>query len=282
MAIHEYTLDQLDHSPKNVRTTRTKEAIEEMVSSIKSHGLLQSLVVHPLASGKLGVAIGGTRLEALRLLDKRKDIPGDFIIPADLRASDDPSLSEASLAENVMRSQMHPADEYAAFAALVADGHGPESIGGRFGKTARYVQQRMKLAAVNPKLMKMFRAGELNLDQMMAFSVSDDQKKQAKVWAELPEWAKRRGEGAEIRNALTDQHIETDSKLAKFVGVEAAQSCATYSTPTRTRAGSPIPLYSTGSLPRRWKWRRSRCAAMAGNGSRSCPNSPTTFTTMGA
>jgi ParB family transcriptional regulator, chromosome partitioning protein len=109
---------------------------------------------------------------------------------------------------------MHPVDEFEAYKKLAGDKHGPEEIAARMGTTARH-------ARVNPKLIALVRKGEMTMDQLEAFTVSDDQKKQAKVWAELPEWAKRRGEGAEIRNALTDHHIETDSKLVKFVGLDA-------------------------------------------------------------
>ncbi len=220
MAIQEFSLDQLDQSPKNVRTTRTIAAIEEMAASLKAHGLLQSLVVHPMDGGKFGVAIGRTRLEGLRLLFKRDRLPADFIITADVRGADDPSLQEASLAENIVRTAMHPADQFDAFKKLVDEGRGPEDIAARFGTSPAVVERRLKLARVSPKLIKAYRADEMTLDQLMAFTIVDDHKQQEKVWKELPEWVKERGSDQPIRDQLTEAHISASSKLARFVGID--------------------------------------------------------------
>src|ERR1700733_627132 len=141
--IQNIALRHLTLSPLNVRKIRTKEAIADMAASILAQGLLQNLHVHTQASGGYGVVIGGTRLEAMKLLLKEKKITEDFQVACDVHAENDPKLAELSLSENVMRSQMHPADEFDAFSKLVGEGRGPDEIGARFGKTARYVQQRM-------------------------------------------------------------------------------------------------------------------------------------------
>lgn len=218
--IQNISLRHLVLSPLNVRKTRTKENIEQMAASILSQGLLQNLRVHTQEEGSYGVVIGGTRLAALQLLLKQKKITEDYQVPCDVRPSEDPSLVESSLAENVIRTSMHPADEFDAYKGLADEGQGPETIAARFGQTATYVKQRLKLAAVSPKLLKIFRAGDMNLDQVMAFTISDDHKVQERVWKDLPEWARQRGDGEAIRNALTNQHIEADSKLAVFIGID--------------------------------------------------------------
>ena len=58
----------------------------------------------------------------------------------------------------------------------------------RFGTTPRVVQQRLKLAVVSPKLIALYRKGDMTLDCLMAFTVSDDHKQQEKVWAARPKW----------------------------------------------------------------------------------------------
>lgn len=78
MPIQEFTLADLALSPLNARKTRTAEAVETMAASIKAQGVLQPLVVHPIDGNKMGVAIGGTRLAALQLLLKRKEIEPDY------------------------------------------------------------------------------------------------------------------------------------------------------------------------------------------------------------
>ena len=100
MPIQEFTLADLTLSPLNARKTRTAEAIETMAASIKAQGVLQPLVVHPMnGSNTMGVAIGGTRLEALQLLLKRREIAPDYKILADVREENEAALREASLTE---------------------------------------------------------------------------------------------------------------------------------------------------------------------------------------
>ncbi len=220
MPIQEFTLADLALSPLNARKTRTAEAVETMAASIKAQGVLQPLVVHPIDGNKMGVAIGGTRLAALQLLLKRKEIESDYKIHADVRETDEASLREASLTENVVRTAMHPADEFTAFAALAAENLGPAEIGARFGPTRRYVEQRMKLAEVSPKLLAIFRKGEMSLDQVEAFTVSSSHKAQEKAWRDLPDWQKDQGDGQSIREQLTEKQIDArHSALAQFVGV---------------------------------------------------------------
>jgi ParB family chromosome partitioning protein len=224
MAIQDIPLERLDHSPLNARKTRSKDRVVQFAASIAAHGILQNFRVHPAEGGKFGVVIGGTRLDALRLLLKQKKIPADYPVPCDVRPSDDPTLTEASLAENIIREAMHPADEFDAFKKLDDEGQGPETIAARFGTSPIVVRQRLKLAVVSPKLIAVFRRNEMTLDQLMAFTLTDDHRKQEKIWKELPEWNKRRGDAEPIRAALTEEHVSADSRLARFVGVDAYET----------------------------------------------------------
>jgi ParB family chromosome partitioning protein len=70
---------------------------------------------------------------------------------------------------------MHPADQFEAFAALVAEGRPIEDIAADFGVTPLVVQRRLKLANVSPRLLADYRAGEgVSLEQLMALAVTDD------------------------------------------------------------------------------------------------------------
>src|SRR3954451_11820860 len=62
----------------------------------------------------------------------------------------------------------------------------------------------------------------MTLDCLMAFTVADDHRTQEKVWAGLPDYARQRADA--IRDALTEKHIAADSKLARFVGMDAYEA----------------------------------------------------------
>ena len=217
MQIETIPLSRLVPSPANVRKAKTD--ITGLAASIMAHGLLQNLQVCPNGESYEVVA-GGRRLAALKYLAKQKQIAADHGVACEVR--DGPDAAEISLAENEMREAMHPADQFEAFKKLADDGKGEEEIAARFGVTPHIVRQRLKLAVVSPKLIAAYRKGAMTLDCLMAFTVSDDHRAQEKVWAGLPDYARQRPEA--IRDALTEKHIAADSKLARFVGMDAYEA----------------------------------------------------------
>ncbi len=214
MTIQTIPLNKLIPSPANVRKTGAAEGIEELAASIAAHGLLQNLTVRPGKGGKFEVIAGGRRLAALKLLAKGGTLTKDAPISCVMREGED--AGEISLAENIIRVPMHPADQFDAFKAMADQGKGPEEIAARFGCTPAVVRQRLKLATVSPRLMATYREGEMNLDQLMAFTVSDDHAAQEAAWFGQPSQSP-----FSIRRALTATQVEADDALALFVGIEA-------------------------------------------------------------
>jgi ParB family chromosome partitioning protein len=210
-------LNRLIPSPANARKTHPHCGIEELAASIAAHGLLQNLQVRPVKGGKYEVAAGSRRHAALDLLAQRRVIPRNAAIACHILAEgEDPS--EISLAENSNREPIHPADQFDAFQALARTGKGPEEIAARFGCTAAVVRQRLKLATVSPRLMDAYRADEMNLDQLMAFTVSDDHAAQEAAWFDQPAYNRQ---PVTIRRLLTVSQVDGDSRMARFVGPDA-------------------------------------------------------------
>jgi ParB family chromosome partitioning protein len=220
--IQNIPLSSLVLSDLNVRKIRPKETIEEFARSIEQHGVIQNLRVHPVEGEKFGVVIGGTRLAAMQLLLKQKKITGDYLVPCEVRDANDPTLVETSLVENITRVEMHPIDQWNAIKKLNDQGDGPETIAAKLVAPLRHVNQFLKIATtVSPKLITIFEKGEMSFDQVTAFTIESDRKKQEKVWRDLPDWAKGNGRADQIRAALTNEQVEADSAIAKFVTLEA-------------------------------------------------------------
>jgi ParB family chromosome partitioning protein len=216
-------LNKLKASPKNVRKTpRAPAEIEALAASIDAKGMLQNLVVEPECdrtgrkTGYYLVTIGEGRRLAQLLRVKRKQIAPTEPMRCMLDTEHD--AQEISLAENVIRSAMHPADEYEAFAELHdTKGMAADDIAARFGVSPAVVRQRLKLAAVSPVLIALYRAAEMNLEQLMAFTLTDDHARQEEVWNTLG-WDK---DADTIRGMLTEDHVNTNDRRVKFVGVDA-------------------------------------------------------------
>ncbi|MBL8552840.1 MAG: ParB/RepB/Spo0J family partition protein [Phenylobacterium sp.] len=216
-------LNKLKKSPRNARRTPHAEAdIETLAASIAAKGVLQAPVVEPetdeagAATGFYLVTIGEGRRLALVLLAKRKTIKKAEPVRCVVDLSHD--AHEISLDENVTRFRMHPADEFEAFREQAERrGFGAEEIGARFGVSAQVVRQRLRLGAVSPMLMERYRAGDLTLDQMMAYAVSEDHARQEQVFDQLgpdrPPYL--------IRRAMTEAKVTATDRRAVFVGAEA-------------------------------------------------------------
>lgn len=211
-------LHRLVYGTENVRRTGRMASTGELTASILAHGLRQNLNVRAIEGGRYAVVAGGRRLRALKQLAKNRQLPKDHPVPCQV-LTDDEDAGEISLAENVCRIAMHPADQFEAFRDLVhGRGHTVEQVAERFGVDTALVEKRLKLAAVHPKLFAAYRKGDLTLDCLMAFTVSDDTEAQLRVWQEG-----RRGylSPQNIRRSLTEGAIMASHRLARFVGEEA-------------------------------------------------------------
>ncbi|HDK5969973.1 chromosome partitioning protein ParB [Pectobacterium brasiliense] len=212
-------LSQLRPSRRNVRKT-AGQSIDTLAASIARVGLLQNLTVILASDGEhYEVVAGGRRLAALKLLAKKRHIPKDWEVPCLL--VQDASARTVSLTENVQREAMHPADQFEAFAALVAEGRPIEDIAADFAVTPLVVQRRLKLANVSPRLMADYRADAVSLDQLMALAITDDHAAQEAAFYDAPEW--QRSPHA-LRDRLTEREIDAQHPLVRFVGMDAYQA----------------------------------------------------------
>jgi ParB/RepB/Spo0J family partition protein len=169
-------------NPRRVKPAR--ESHKRLVALIRSQGLLQPLVVRPIADKPKHflVVAGHRRLAALQEIHKGD---GDPKIPCVLRDVDADTADALALGENFGQERMHPLDEAEAFAKLVThDGKDAAAIASDFGTTEHYVKQRMKLASLAGVVKEAYRKGQIDTASAEAFA-SVPEEKQVSVWQEL-------------------------------------------------------------------------------------------------
>lgn len=222
-------LNKLKKHPNNARKTPHSEAsIEGKAASIAAKGMLQNLVVEPeIADGEPTgfylVSVGEGRRLAQLLRAKRKEIKKTEPIRCVIDTAND--AAEISLDENVNREDLHPADEFERFRELSENrGWGAEEIAARFGTSAHVVKQRLRLGAVSPKLIQVYRDGGLTMDQLQAFAITDDHARQEHVFEHLS----HNKEPWIIRRDLTASNVEASDRRAVFVGPEAYNEAGGY------------------------------------------------------
>ena len=222
-ASRDIPFNKLVLSQSNVRRVKAGVSIEELAEDIARRSLLQSLSVRPVLdaegqeTGIFEVPAGGRRFRALELLVKQRRINKTQLVPCVVRT--DGLAEEDSLAENVQRVALHPLDQFRTFQTLREKGLSDEEIAARFFVSPTVVKQRLKLAAVSEKLLDVYAEDGMTLEQLMAFTVTNDHARQEQVWEALASTYNK--EPYHIRRQLTEGTVRVADKRVRFVGVDA-------------------------------------------------------------
>lgn len=215
-------LSALDASEHNVRKTGGA-SIEDLAANIRAVGLLHNIVVRTGARGRYEIIDGARRVAALHQLIAEGHFPDSYKAPCNIIANNtDEGATEASLSANLVRENMHPADQFLAFDALVRAGKSVEDIAADFCLPVVAVQRSLKLANLHPQFIQMFREGHIKMDQLQALAITDDHEAQHQAWfGAAHDWQRS---SHELRSRLTVSEIRSTDKLARFVGVEAYEA----------------------------------------------------------
>ena len=226
--IRNIPLSRLELAPENVRKTPEDPAsFAELKASIAAHDLLENLIVRikdPVEDGveRCAVVAGGRRLAAMKALAEEGVLDADHPVPCRVIGAAE-NAGELSLAENVVRVAMHPADQVVAFTKMADAGVSVTTIAARFGVAERLVEQRLRLGGAAPELLDAYRAQEMDLDTLKAFTVTTDHARQRTAWEGVKEQGYRPS-GWQVRRMLTEERVPAVSAVARFVGEEAYEA----------------------------------------------------------
>lgn len=217
-------------SQANVRRVSNGVSIEDLADDIAHRGLLHNLNVRPVLDGAgaetdmFEIPAGGRRYRALEILVRQKRLPKTAEIPCNVKSANDPiSAEEDSLAENTFREALHPLDEFRAIQELSSKGMGDDTIAARLKITPAVVKQRKRLASVSEKLLAIYGADGMTLEQLMAFAVTDDHARQEHVWDCIADQIYD-ADPYNIRAMLTEDTVEASDRRARFVGIDAYEA----------------------------------------------------------
>ncbi len=224
--------NQLVLSQANVRRVKAGVSLDTLAADIARRGLLQSLTVraqHDADGAETGlyeVPAGGRRFRALQMLVKQRRMTKTEPVPCIVRDDDVISAEEDSLAENTHREALHPLDQFRAMQQLAQQGTDVETIAATFMVTPSVVKQRLKLASVSPKLHDLYAEDGMTLEQLMAFSVSEDHARQEQVWDLLQ--SSHNKQPWFIRARLTEDKVRASDKRVRFVTLDAYVAAGGY------------------------------------------------------
>lgn len=141
-------LSEVVPDPNQPRKYYDELALNELVQSISTDGVIQPILVRPTADGQYMIVCGERRYRASMLAGKQD-------IPAVVRDMNDNDALQLQIVENLLRKDVHPIEEATAFKSL-AEKYSAEEIATRVGKSTAYVVKRIKLADLIPEAQDIY------------------------------------------------------------------------------------------------------------------------------
>ena len=163
----EIDIDLIEPSPYQPRTRFREEALDELARSIKTSGIIQPLVLRPIAN-RYQLIAGERRWRAAQRAGLTK-------VSAILRQVPDELALEMTLVENIQREDLNAIEEARAFERLMDEfGLTQEAVAERTGKDRATVANAIRLLKLEPKMQDWIEEGNLTAGHGRALlAVSD-------------------------------------------------------------------------------------------------------------
>jgi ParB family transcriptional regulator, chromosome partitioning protein len=168
-SLTELSVQEIRPNPFQPRRTVDPAALEELKASIRQAGLLQPVVVRPLANGAGYELIAGERrLRACESLGWER-------IPAVTRAVDDRTALTLALIENLQRDDLSPVDEARGYERLIAEFElAQQDVADAVGRDRSTVTNALRLLKLPPAVLAMLHDGELSVGHARALLALED------------------------------------------------------------------------------------------------------------
>ncbi len=155
-------------NPRQPRRAFDEAALQGLADSIAERGILQPVLVRPVAGGRFELVAGERRWRAARLA-------GLETIPALVRPRDDAATLELALIENMAREDLNPVEEARACAALVEElGLTREEVGRRVGRSRVAVSNLLRLLDLPDEALALVEDGSLTEGHGRALLLAED------------------------------------------------------------------------------------------------------------
>ena len=139
------------------RTRIDKKELEELQASIKRQGIIEPMIVRPVAHGTYELVAGSRRLKASQAIGMEE-------VPAIIRAVSDQEALACSLIENVQRQDLNPLEEARGYARLLDEfGYTQEDIAAAVGKDRATIANLLRILKLPEEIQEGLRDGQISL-----------------------------------------------------------------------------------------------------------------------
>jgi len=168
-------VERITPNPPQPRLAFDQATLDELSASIKEHGVLQPILVRPLADNEFQLIAGERRWRASKAA-------GLDTIPALVEDIDDDTALEIAIIENLQREDLSPLDEAAMFDRMVHEhGYSVRRLAQKLGKDKGYLENRLRLADAPPEIRELVSLRKDTLSAAYELMRVDDPRKRKKL-----------------------------------------------------------------------------------------------------
>lgn len=202
----EIDINQIQPNPNQPRKNFDEDALKELASSIKMHGVVQPIVLNKLTDGKYMIIAGERRWRAANLC-------GLATVPAVIKNYTDKQVKEISIIENLQREDLNPIEAARAIKQLMDEyGLTQEVVSERIGKSRSNVANTLRLLSLYPDVIEMVEQGKLSSGHARTLVVLENSNDQLKL-AQLA--VKKNMSVRELEKAVKSYTIPTKKVVIK-------------------------------------------------------------------
>lgn len=210
-------LDQIRAAPGQPRKVFDPGAIAELSASIAEKGVLQPLLVRPVADG-FEIVAGERRYRAAKEA-------GLEAVPVVVRDLDDQAALEIAIVENLQREDLNPVEEAKAFQQLIEFGANQEEVGRAVGKSRSAIANSLRLLSLPSRALTALESGQISAGHARAILAQTEEDRE---WAldtiVAKELTVRQAEGLRrpnkrlSRDASDGRYRRLEEELARHAG----------------------------------------------------------------
>src|SRR4051812_38280594 len=240
--LREIPVELIAPNPGQPRRRFDEATLAALAESVRERGVLQPILVRPVAGGTYELVAGERRWRAAGLA-------GLETIPALVRARDDAAALEAALIENMAREDLNPVEEARACAALVEElGLTREEVGRRVGRGRVAVSNLLRLLDLPDEVLALLESGELSEGHGRALLLTDDHDARRRLARDAVRegWSVRTTE-ARARSAASDKRrAAQDRRGARGLHPDQVEAIARISEALSAAVGGEVRVRPSG------------------------------------
>jgi ParB family chromosome partitioning protein len=174
----EVDINLITPNPYQPRREFSEEKLSELAESIKTHGIIQPLVVRQV-DGKLQLIAGERRLRAAKLA-------GLAQVPVVTKELSEQSMMEVAIVENIQRENLSPIEEAEAYRKLMNEFYlTQDEIAKKVGKSRPSIANTLRLLNLPQEVQTDLTSGTLTMGHARALLALKTAEEQKTVWAQI-------------------------------------------------------------------------------------------------